>query len=516
MSQKPTMTERMRLALRVYRDGMPARYNKASPIRFAEWRLNQPLWQITDLDAYINEGFNSNALIYSAVMYKAKALSSVPLRAYTGERDAPEVVPDNHPLAQLLTRPNPSQSWREFQMLQTVYLNLSGNAFAYFDRQGDTITQIVPLNPLRTYIIPGTRGSVKGFLYVPEGSSITDGVPMLAADVTHVKFPNPGDDLDGQGYGLSPLSAAARSADVDNKITEFLKVFFARGTAVNQVMEFEAILDDTDIARVRTRYEEVYGGVDNWGKIGITDGGGKLRNLGYSFDEMGFEVLDERNEARILGVFGVPPILVGSRLGLMRSTYANYKEAYNSFWSDTMLHEAMLFEDDYAYYLQDGDAWVAFDFSDVPAFQDDVAGQVAAWKELVMLGVPKTQAAAVVGLDLGDLEDGDVAYMPTTLVPIAEAAANREAALAMLNKPPAEETPAEKPTPKAGQGDGAPLDAEDDTRDEAKALSILVKKNGHRKTGSGTTANGTPLIGVTKARSQMARTARLNTTNEKS
>jgi crotonobetainyl-CoA:carnitine CoA-transferase CaiB-like acyl-CoA transferase len=88
MSQKPGITERMKLALRVYRDGMPTRYNKASPIRFAEWRVNQPLWQITDLDTYIAEGFNSNALIYSAIMYKAKALSSVPLRAYTGERDA--------------------------------------------------------------------------------------------------------------------------------------------------------------------------------------------------------------------------------------------------------------------------------------------------------------------------------------------------------------------------------------------------------------------------------------------
>jgi len=60
---KPNITERMRLALRVSRDGMPTRYNKASPIRFAEWRVNQPLWQITDLDTYIAEGFNSNALI---------------------------------------------------------------------------------------------------------------------------------------------------------------------------------------------------------------------------------------------------------------------------------------------------------------------------------------------------------------------------------------------------------------------------------------------------------------------
>jgi len=130
--------------------------------------------------------------------------------------------------------------------------------------------------------------------------------------------------------------------------------------------------------------------------------------------------------------------------------------------------------------------------------------------------VPKTQAAAVVGLDLGDLEDGDVAYMPTTLVPIAEAAENRAAALAMLNKPPAEETPTEKTPTEAGQGDGTPAEAVEDERDEAKALTMLVKKNGHRPSASGTTANGTQLIGVTKARSKMAQKARSSTTGEKS
>jgi len=128
-----------------------------------------------------------------------------------------------------------------------------------------------------------------------------------------------------------------------------------------------------------------------------------------------------------------------------------------------------------------------------------------------MLGVPKTQAAAVVGLDLGDLEDGAVAYMPTTLVPIAEAAVDRAAALDLLKNPPKPETPTE-----AGQGDGTPAEAVEDERDEAKALTILVKKNGHRPTASGTTANGTQLIGVTRARSKMAQKARLNTTGEKS
>jgi len=203
--QKPGIVQRLRLAARVYRDGMPARYRKANPMRWPDFRVNTPQWQIVNIEGYIEEGFNANSLIYSAVMYKARAISGVPLRAYSGEMDAPETLPDDHPLAKLCSRPNPSQSWREFMMLQTVFINISGNAYSYIDRQGgvgDVPSQIVPLNPLRTYIVPGERGTIKGYLYVPEGASMQDGIPLLAQDVSHVKLPNPGDPLAGQGYGL--------------------------------------------------------------------------------------------------------------------------------------------------------------------------------------------------------------------------------------------------------------------------------------------------------------------------
>jgi len=178
---------------------------------------------------------------------------------------------------------------------------------------------------------------------------------------------------------------------------------------------------------VRTRWSEIYGGVDNWDQVGVLDQTGEYKRIGYSFDEMGFEVLDERNETRILGPFGVPPILIGSRVGLARSTYSNYEQARDAFWQDTAIHEMRLFEDDLQYHLSSGGAWVAFDYSDVPAFQNDLPPIVDAWVKLVSLGVPKAQAAEVVGLPLGDLEDGDVAYMPLGLVPLQEAAEARQA-----------------------------------------------------------------------------------------
>jgi len=509
---KPSIIDRAKLALRVYREGIPARHSyKSNPIVFPEWKLNQPQWHLVDLDAYIREGFNMNTLIYSAIMYKAKAMSSVPLRAYSGDLDNPDLLPETHPLAKLCARPNPSQSWREYAMLQEVWLNLTGNAFGYFDRpaRGAFPTQMIPLNPLRVYILPGDNGSIKGYWYVPDGKTMTEGTPLLPKDISHVKFPNPGDSLDGQGYGLSPLSPLAKSADVDNSITDFLKMFFDSGTMISGLLQFDMPLTPEQVGRVRERWKEIYGGHTNWDEIGVLDQGGKYQRLGYTFDEMGFETLDERNETRILGPFGVPPILIGSRIGLARSTYSNYDQAYQMFWQDTLLHECKLFEDDYQYYLSDGSAFPALDFSDVPAFQQDIPNMVTAWRGLVEYGVPKTMAANVVGLQLGDLPDGDVQYMPLNLVPISEAEETREAQTEAQQPEPSEPEPAEE-MPE----EGAPENATEDERDEG---GKSVKKNypgptiRNRRSGK----HMTGLVGAGNASSRLALSKRLKSTNGK-
>src|SRR3990167_6585855 len=219
MINKPSIRERARIAWNVFRNGYPrdlingggrrANQTKGNVIAFPAWREGTPQWQIVDLQTYIDEGFNANAIIYSAVMYKVRSIGIPRLRAYNGDPDEPELLKPNHPLAKLVSRPNASQSWTEFIGQQDAYLNLSGNAYTLMDRpRRNALPQsLVPLNPLRVYIVPGTRGTIKGYYYVPEGKSVSDGTPILPEDVSHVKLPNPGDPLDGLGYGMTPVSA---------------------------------------------------------------------------------------------------------------------------------------------------------------------------------------------------------------------------------------------------------------------------------------------------------------------
>jgi HK97 family phage portal protein len=380
---------------------------------------------MVDLESYIEEGFNINTLIYSAVMYKARQEILAPLRAYDNKNNKRIPLGEEHPLARLIKRPNPSQSWREFQMSQVISLNITGDRFTWFKRKNSEMgvpSEMYPLNPLRTYIVPGEKGKIKGYWYAPEGKGIADGYPLLAEDVSHVKFPNPGDPLDGDGYGMSPISPLARSGDVDNMVTHFLQIFFQSGVIPAGVLEFPNPIDETTAGTSRERWREIHGGYENWAsEIAILDAGGKYQRVGMTFEEMGFEGLDERNESRVLGPFGVPPILIGSRLGLMRSTYANYKEAREACWEDTILPEMLLAEDDEQFYLRSDDGgYVARDLMKVPALRKDAQAMVQAWRGLVEYGVPKEQAAAIVGLEIGELPDGEVSYMPLNMGEIGE------------------------------------------------------------------------------------------------
>lgn len=400
----------------------PMMSRKQAPFIWPAFRAGAPQWQITDFGSYVADGFNLNTLIYSAIMYKVRSAYYAPLRAYIGDPDHPEALPLDHPLSALCKRPNTYQDSAEFMGLNTVYLNVSGNSFVMLDRprRGALPTAMYPLRPDRVFIIPGDdKRSLKGYLYVPEGQAIYNGVPILPEDMMHVKLPNPGDPLEGMGYGLSPFSPMARSADVDNAVTHYLKIFFQRGTAINTYLKFDVPMDDATISQVKARFMEIYGGVENWADVGVIDQGGEIKQFGMNFKDMGFAEIDDRNESRVLGPFGVPGILIGTRSGLARAINANAKELRAMFWEDTMLPELGLHEAEYQYYLRGDDgAFPMFETRKIPALQKDKPALATAFTGLVNIGITKNQASAYLDMDFGEIPDGDVVYMPFSLVPI--------------------------------------------------------------------------------------------------
>ena len=95
----------------------------------------------------------------------------------------------------------------------------------------------------------------------------------------------------------------------------------------------EAELDDvgTDLRRLIARAREA-------GKDcrGLNDLAASYNGLASTLEHALTQVEDARNEARICMVLEVPPILVGAKIGLDRSTMANFKAARREWWEDTL------------------------------------------------------------------------------------------------------------------------------------------------------------------------------------
>ena len=74
---------------------------------------------------YAKEGYSENAIVYRCVNEIANGASAIPFCVYDGD-----VKLDNHPLIDLLARPNPLMAGVEYFQALYSHLLLSGNAYA--------------------------------------------------------------------------------------------------------------------------------------------------------------------------------------------------------------------------------------------------------------------------------------------------------------------------------------------------------------------------------------------------
>ena len=433
-NKRPGIVTRARTALYAFNNGLGRTKIGGSTVQTKErgenlfiwpsFRMGNPQWHLIDINGYINEGFQLNDLIYRSIMYKYRQAGNVWMRAAEGNRRNPVYLDDDHPLNVFLRRPAKHLSHDEFIGLIQLYQNIAGYAPVYLKRpNGESLPEEAwPLNPMRVYIIPKPENQgLLGYLWVPEGRAIQDGLPIVPEDMAFPKFPNPGDPLEGMGYGFSPISAMARSADVDNMVTEYLKLFFEKGATTPMILKFKQALDDETVDMIMERWQEKYGSYQNWVEPGVLDREGSIENIGTSFADMQFDSLDQRNESRVTGVFGVPPILTGTKVGIENSPWSNIEEARRIFWEDTEKPELDMIIDELNYYIRSDDgAFISLDYSDVPALKRNIPELTTAWVNLVTNGVPKQRAAEIVGLDIGELPDGDVVYMPLNMVAVGQ------------------------------------------------------------------------------------------------
>jgi len=183
---------------------------------------------------------------------------------------------------------------------------------------------------------------------------------------------------------------------------------------------------------------------------------GLVYNLGVYEDESYFTT---GGMVHNCAAFGIPPILLGLRVGLDASTYSNYGLAKTSFYQDTMepLWKWMSSTLERGMYRNEGkEEEVEPNLDDVPELQEDVDAIHARAREDYHAGlITKNRALEILGEPtIG--KAGDIYALPMNII-------ETPAGQLPLNTLPPEETVTEVPTPTAP---AAPVEDEEGGEEE--------------------------------------------------
>lgn len=370
-------------------------------------------------------------LVYACIEKKAQAACDAEVIVETQTSGGDWQPVKNHPLVNLLNKPNPWDDGESFLRSWIASENFSDTFYAEIVRSAAGVpVGLYPLNPvfLTPQYFMDSTGWILSYYYYTTGS----GAP--------VKLPV--DDLlirrrHGLGSIYSDVSAvqvALGSVDADAAMTDYVRAFFNNGGAPSGIlMNKGRSLTDDEAKAMQQKWQQRYGrGGTNRGGVAVMDATqAEWIPVGSKLNELGDKYLNEQIETRICMAFGVPPILINALVGLEHITQnATAKAAMGDFWQHTMSPELKSIRKFLTWNLlplfegmdkvKAGKIRVNWDMSQVAAMQEDIDGVHSRIGEGYQNGIYMlNEARAAVGLDAVAPDIGDVFYQPPAPVHLA-------------------------------------------------------------------------------------------------
>lgn len=287
-----------------------------------------------DLKAYATEGYCQNVVVFRCINEIARGCASIPLelhRKKPGPDGKIEIVKD-HPMLDLISRPNPSQTRGKFiSQLATEFL-YAGNAYvAKVGPQAGTPRELWLLNPQKVTVKPGRGGMPREYEYRDIGGKVTYPVDGITgkSDVLHFKEFNPNDHW----YGMSRLEAAAWGVDIHNQGMRFNKSLLDNGARPSGLLWTEGTITDASYLRLKEWKEKAFQGAANAGEVPLLDNGLKWQELGLSPKDLDFGTGMDKMAMYIAAAYGVPfPLVISDA-----ATFNNMKDAREALYENTIL-----------------------------------------------------------------------------------------------------------------------------------------------------------------------------------
>jgi len=374
-------------------------------------------------DELAAEGYMKNAIVYRCVNEISKGAASVPFRIISRDGDEFEA----HPAMDLLSRPNPLQSYTEFMNALFGYLLLSGNSYMLrITGMANIPKELHLLRPDRIKIEGGKGAMPSKYEYIINGriESVYDVDQENGfSDLKQVKLWNPLDDF----YGMSPLNAAAVEVDQHNLSSKHNINLLNNGARPSGAVIFKpkddqgfaVNLTESQRQQLLTDLNNRFQGTANAGRPMLLEGDFDWKEMGLSPKDMDFINLKHMSATDIAMCFGVPSQLVGVPDA---QTYSNVAEARLALYEETIIPMLMKVQSDINEWLmpQFGDD-IEFQFNtdDIPALSERrkkiYENVIGAVREGIM-----TRNEARERLGLNSIDGADGLLVNASLFPLNE------------------------------------------------------------------------------------------------
>lgn len=349
--------------------------------------LNMPdaVWSQWTVNNAVKEGYTVSGWVYRAVSMIAKNGASVPWVI----TDAEGTVQPNHPLTDVLNKPNPFFSRQDFFELILSWQQLAGKGYAKRIIVQNRTKELWPVSPDRLAPIqskePGAL--LVGYELLDAKGARKNTTDFNVDNTIAFKLLNPANPLEGIG----PLQAVARAVDIDVEQQKWNKSAMQNRGVLDGIFSFDRDLDVATFDTIKQKLTEMFsfGGSKNARGPGVIGSNAKYQQLSLSPVEMDFLNSRKFNREEIFIIFGVPPQLAGVQDS---STFNNYSTSLRIFWEATILPALDDLVDTFnmAFYeeLERGKFSIAYDTTMIAALRENEDEKAKTAKIYFDMGVP--------------------------------------------------------------------------------------------------------------------------------
>ncbi len=316
----------------------------------------------TDKRAFVEEGYQRNPVIYMAVEEIAKAIAGLKI-----ELKRSEDYIEDHPVLDLLNRPNPTQGGGAFRKAVFIDYLTQGEMSIVQPPGQKQPAELWRVDPHEVEIVPG-RGGIPAE-YVHRRNGIETRFPMRGAvsprsDMFFYRMFNPRDYWRGQ----SPLMAGGIAGDIHNRGAEWNHSLLKNAAKPSGIVGFKDDPSPETVGRLKEWFKRAFQGSENAGEIPVLTGGAEWTQTSLSPMDMDFSTSMTEAKKLIAGVYGVPLPLIDNDA----ATFSNMEAAKERFYIDTVIPLANEWLNAFGAWLLPGwgdDLELCIDMDDIPALE---------------------------------------------------------------------------------------------------------------------------------------------------